>query len=49
MSSNCDGADQCARLGLRSVNEAIRRRLLLAPFNIVIPVKERDKDPFGAR
>jgi putative DNA primase/helicase len=30
--------------GLRSVNEAIRRRFLLVPFNVVIPPDERDKD-----
>jgi putative DNA primase/helicase len=30
--------------GLRSVNEAIRRRFLLVPFNVVIPPAERDKD-----
>jgi putative DNA primase/helicase len=30
--------------GLRSVNEAIRRRFLLVPFNVVIPEAERDKD-----
>jgi putative DNA primase/helicase len=29
--------------GLRSVNEAIRRRFLLIPFNVVIPPAERDK------
>jgi putative DNA primase/helicase len=30
--------------GLRSVNEAIRRRFLLVPFNVVIPARERDAD-----
>jgi putative DNA primase/helicase len=30
--------------GLRSVDEAIRRRILLVPFNVVIPPEERDKD-----
>ena len=30
--------------GLRSVNEAIRRRFLLVPFDVVIPEAERDKD-----
>jgi putative DNA primase/helicase len=30
--------------GLRSVNEAIRRRFLLVPFNVVIPPGGRDKD-----
>jgi putative DNA primase/helicase len=30
--------------GLRSVNEAIRRRFLLVPFNVVISPEERDKD-----
>jgi putative DNA primase/helicase len=28
--------------GLRAVNEAIRRRFLLVPFNVVIPPEERD-------
>jgi putative DNA primase/helicase len=31
------------RPGLNSVNEAIRRRFHLLPFNVVIPVKQRDK------
>jgi putative DNA primase/helicase len=30
--------------GLRSVNEAIRRRFLLVPFNVTIPPEERDAD-----
>jgi putative DNA primase/helicase len=30
--------------GLRSVNEAIRRRFNLVPFNVVIPLVERDPD-----
>jgi putative DNA primase/helicase len=30
--------------GLRSVDEAIRRRFLLVPFNVVIPPDEQDKD-----
>ena len=30
--------------GLRSVDEAIRRRLFLVPFNVTIPEGERDKD-----
>ena len=29
---------------LSAVNEAIRRRLLLTPFNIVIPVEQQDRD-----
>lgn len=30
--------------GLRGVDEAIRRRLFLIPFNVTIPVEERDPD-----
>ena len=30
--------------GLRSVNEAIRRRFLLVPFSVTIPEEDRDKD-----
>jgi putative DNA primase/helicase len=30
--------------GLRSVDEAIRRRFYLVPFSVVIPAKERDKN-----
>jgi hypothetical protein len=30
--------------GLRSVNEAIRRRFHLVPFTVTIPPEERDKD-----
>ncbi len=30
--------------GLRSVDEAIRRRLYLVPFDVTIPVEERDRD-----
>ena len=30
--------------GLRSVDEAIRRRLNLVPFNVTIPAKQRDAD-----
>jgi putative DNA primase/helicase len=33
--------------GLRSVNEAIRRRFLLVPFDVVIPPAERDADLAG--
>jgi putative DNA primase/helicase len=32
------------RPGLRSVNEAIRRRIHLVPFTVVIPPEERDPD-----
>jgi len=32
------------RPSLRSVDEAIRRRFHLVPWNVVIPLKERDKD-----
>lgn len=31
------------RPGLRNVNEAIRRRLLLVPFSVVIPAPDRDR------
>ena len=33
--------------GLRSVNEAIRRRFLLVPFDVVIPPADRDADLAG--